>query len=95
MKSFPVECVLSRNQKLGSEAQRLVLSAIGFIHEHSKPLSGPGSQAFGINEQPLSRCFNKIIGIGPMAYLSRHRILQAKLLDRKNISIAGGVGIGL
>jgi len=28
------------------------------------------------------------MGIGPMAYLSRHRILQAKkLLDRKNLSV--------
>jgi YesN/AraC family two-component response regulator len=85
-----VECVLSRNQKLGSEAQRLVYQAIGYIHEHYKdPISRPEiARSLSINEQYLSRCFNKIIGIGPIAYLSRHRILQAKkLLDRKNLSI--------
>jgi YesN/AraC family two-component response regulator len=85
-----VECVLSRNQKLGSEAQRLVYQAIGYIHEHYKePISRPEIARFlSINEQYLSRCFNKVIGIGPMAYLSRHRIMQAKkLLDRNSLSV--------
>lgn len=85
-----VEAILSRNQRLGSEAQRLVFQAMGFIHErYREPISRSDiAGSLNVNEQYLSRCFNKEIGIGPMVYLSRYRIEQAKrLLESGNMSI--------
>jgi AraC-like DNA-binding protein len=82
--------VLSRSRRLGSEAQRLVQQAIAFIHEHyNEPISRADIANFlSINEQYLSRCFNKEMGIGPMVYLSRYRIQRAKrLLETGNLSI--------
>jgi AraC-like DNA-binding protein len=63
---------------------------MGFIHEHFKePISRADIAGYlNVNEQYLSRCFNKEIGIGPMAYLSRYRIEQAKrLLEEGKFSI--------
>lgn len=85
-----IEDVLARNKRLGSEAQKLVQQAMAFIHEHYKePVSRADIAAYlSINEQYLSRCFNKEMGIGPMVYLSRYRIQRAKrLLEIGNLSI--------
>jgi signal transduction histidine kinase/DNA-binding LacI/PurR family transcriptional regulator/DNA-binding response OmpR family regulator len=85
-----IERVLSRSQRLGSDGQRLVFQAMGYIHEHFKePISRADIAGhLSVNEQYLSRCFNKEIGIGPMAYLSRYRIEQAKgLLEEGKFSI--------
>jgi signal transduction histidine kinase/DNA-binding LacI/PurR family transcriptional regulator/DNA-binding response OmpR family regulator len=85
-----IESALSRNKRLGSESQRLVHHGMAYIHEHFR---GPISRVdianhLSVNEQYLSRCFNKEIGIGPMAYLGRYRILQAKrLLEIGTMSI--------
>jgi YesN/AraC family two-component response regulator len=85
-----IECALARNKRLGSESQRLVHHGMAYIHEHfQEPLSrGDIANHLCVNEQYLSRCFNKEIGIGPMAYLSRYRIQQAKhLLESGTMSI--------
>ncbi len=85
-----IESVLSRRQRIGSEVHRLVREAMAYIHEHYKePLSrGEIAARMCVNEQYLSRCFNKEIGIGPMAYLGRYRIQQAKrLLESGQFSI--------
>jgi signal transduction histidine kinase/AraC-like DNA-binding protein len=74
--------VLSRNKHLGSEAQRLVRQAMAYIHEHyMEPIQRSAiAKHLSINEQYLTRCFNKEIGVSPMAYLNRYRIQQAKKL---------------
>lgn len=85
-----IEAVLSRSQRVGSEGQRLVFQAMGFIHEHYREQISRADIAgnLNVNEQYLSRCFNKEIGIGPMAYLSRYRIEQAKrMLEEGKYSI--------
>lgn len=85
-----IECALARNKRLGSESQRLVHYGMAYIHEHfHDPLSrGDIANNLSVNEQYLSRCFNKEIGIGPMAYLSRYRIQQAKhLLEMGSMSV--------
>ncbi len=85
-----VEDVLARNKRLGSEAQRLVQQAMAYIHEHYKePLSRSDiANHLCINEQYLSRCFNKEAGLGPMVYLSRYRIQRAcRLLEAGNLSV--------
>jgi AraC-like DNA-binding protein/ActR/RegA family two-component response regulator len=85
-----IENILARSSRLGSDGQRLVFQAMGYIHEHFKePISRSDIAGhLNVNEQYLSRCFNKEIGIGPMAYLSRYRIEQAKrLLEEGKFSI--------
>jgi signal transduction histidine kinase/DNA-binding LacI/PurR family transcriptional regulator/DNA-binding response OmpR family regulator len=85
-----IESALSRSRRLGSEAQRLVYQAMAYIHEHFKePVSRSDiANSLYVNEQYLSRCFNKEIGIGPMAYLNRYRIQQAKrMLERGDLTI--------
>lgn len=85
-----IETVLARSRRLGGEVQRLVQSAMAYIHEHfNEPISRADiANYLNINEQYLSRCFNKEMGIGPMVYLSRYRIQRAKrLLEIGSLSI--------
>ncbi len=85
-----IENALARNKRLGGEAQRLVQQAIAYIHENYKePISRADiASHLCMNEQYLSRCFNKEMGIGPMVYLSRYRIGRAKrLLEAGSLSI--------
>jgi AraC-like DNA-binding protein len=80
-----IQGVLARSGRLGGEGQRLVHQAMAYLHEHYKdPISRADvANNLNVNEQYLSRCFNREIGIGPMAYLSRFRIEQAKRLLEK------------
>ena len=85
-----IETALARNKRMGGEVQRLVQQAMAFIHEHyQSPISRADvANHLSINEQYLSRCFNKELGIGPMVYLSRYRIQRARrLLEAGNMSI--------
>lgn len=85
-----IELTLSRSKRLGNEGQRLVHRAMAFIHEHyAENISrGAISSHLSINEQYLSRCFKNEIGVGPMVYLSRYRIEQARrLLENSDASI--------
>jgi signal transduction histidine kinase/DNA-binding LacI/PurR family transcriptional regulator/DNA-binding response OmpR family regulator len=85
-----IESALTRSKRMGGEVQRLVQQAMAFIHEHYKePISRADvANHLSINEQYLSRCFNKELGIGPMVYLSRYRIQRARrLLEMGNLSI--------
>jgi signal transduction histidine kinase/CheY-like chemotaxis protein len=80
-----IQDTLARNRRLGTEAQRLVHQAMAYIHEnYSESLARRNiAEHLCVNEQYLSRCFSKEVGIGPMAYLSRYRIEQAKKLLEK------------
>jgi two-component system response regulator YesN len=85
-----IENALSRKKRWMSESQHLVQRAMVFIHDHYKESLSRADIAnyLCINEQYLSRCFKNEIGIGPMNYLSRYRIAQAKkLLERQDLSI--------
>jgi DNA-binding response OmpR family regulator len=77
-----IESALARNKRLGSETQRMVHHGMAYIHEHYREQISRADVAnhLSVNEQYLSRAFNREQGIGPMAYLSRYRIQQAKRL---------------
>lgn len=77
-----IEHALTQSMKSVSEGQRLVRQAMVYIHEHYKePISRADIAGYlNVNEQYLSRCFHKEVGIGPMTYLGRYRIHQAKKL---------------
>jgi signal transduction histidine kinase/DNA-binding response OmpR family regulator len=85
-----IEGALARNKRLGSETQRMVHHGMAYIHEHYREQISRADVAnhLSVNEQYLSRAFNRELGIGPMAYLSRYRIQQAKrLLEGGTMSI--------
>ena len=85
-----VRTALERDRRLGSEAQRLVRRAQAYIHAHyAEPISRADiARHLGMDEDYLSRCFDRETGLPPMAYLSRYRILQARrLLETTNKSI--------
>jgi signal transduction histidine kinase/DNA-binding LacI/PurR family transcriptional regulator/DNA-binding response OmpR family regulator len=85
-----IQAALARDKRLGTEAHRLVRQAMVYMHENYKePISRHKiADHLCVNEQYLSRCFSNELGIGPMSYLSRYRIQQAKrLLEKRNLSI--------
>ena len=85
-----IQGVLMRTARLGSESQHLVHQALAYIHEHYKEQISrlDISRHLHVNEQYLSRCFSRELGIGPMAYLMRFRVEQAKrLLEQGNHTI--------
>lgn len=85
-----VEAVLARNKRLGSETQRLVRRAMAYIHAHSaEPISRADiAQHVGMDEDYLTRCFDREVGVSPITYLSRYRIKRAReLLETTDMSI--------
>jgi len=81
---------LSRNRRLGSEAQRVVRQAMAYIHEHyTEPFSREKlAQAIGLSDRYLTRCFHAETGIAPIEYVNRYRISQARaLLERGDMSV--------
>ena len=75
---------LENRRSAGSEAQRIVLKAMAYIHTHyPDPISRSDVAAHvGLSERHLTRCFHQEVGITPITYLNRYRVRQAKgLLD--------------
>lgn len=93
-----IEQALARDRRLGNEAQRTVRKAMAFIHErHGDAISRDDIASHaGVSARHLTRCFQQEMGLSPIAYLSRYRVLKAKqLLDAggKNITeVAAAVG---
>jgi signal transduction histidine kinase/AraC-like DNA-binding protein/ABC-type sugar transport system substrate-binding protein len=93
-----IEAVLVGKQKLGGEAQRLVRSAMAYLHEHyAEALSREElARHVGLNSDYLTYCFRKELGMTPIAYLNRYRINQAKLLlaERQMSITEVGMAVG-
>lgn len=89
---------LAHKRKLGSEAQRIALKAMAYIHKYfNEPISRHDvATHVGLSERHLTRCFHQEVGITPIAYLNRYRVKQSKVLldaGEKGITeIAGEVG---
>ncbi len=75
-----VEAALGRLRKRGSQAQRLARQAMAYIHEHYAEQITRESLArlLAVNEDYLTLCFRKEVGMTPIAYLNRYRVNQAK-----------------
>jgi signal transduction histidine kinase/DNA-binding LacI/PurR family transcriptional regulator/AraC-like DNA-binding protein/ActR/RegA family two-component response regulator len=85
-----VERVLERNRRLGSEGQRLVRKVMAYIHAHYSEDITREQLALhvGLSARHLTRCFNQEIGLAPMDYLNRFRVVQARrLLDEGHFNI--------
>jgi signal transduction histidine kinase/DNA-binding LacI/PurR family transcriptional regulator/DNA-binding response OmpR family regulator len=93
-----IEAALTRQRTLGSATQRLVRRAMAFIHEHyAEALSRDEiARHVSISADYLSDCFRQELGLTPVTYLNRYRLLQARELlensDLKITQIAMAVG---
>jgi signal transduction histidine kinase/DNA-binding response OmpR family regulator len=93
-----IEAALDRQRTLGSATQRLVRRAMAFIHAHyAEALSRDEiASHVGISADYLTDCFRQELGITPVTYLNRYRLLQARELlentDLKITQIALAVG---
>jgi signal transduction histidine kinase/DNA-binding LacI/PurR family transcriptional regulator/DNA-binding response OmpR family regulator len=77
-----IQAALERKQRLGGEAQRLIRSAMAYLHEHfAEPITRPDlARHVGITEDYLTFCFRQELGTTPIEYLHRYRVNQAKRL---------------
>ena len=85
-----LEVALAREQKLSSEAQRLVRRAMAYLHEHymESLTRGAIAQHVGLDEDYLTYCFRQELGMTPITYLNRYRVNQARqLLKQTNKSV--------
>ncbi|MCL6432222.1 MAG: response regulator transcription factor [Anaerolineae bacterium] len=88
-----LECVrkvLAESCVLGSPARSLVRCAIGFIHGHyAEPLTRQQiAKHVYASAGYLSNCFRRELGLTPMEYLRRYRVLRAcELLESTDQTI--------
>jgi signal transduction histidine kinase/DNA-binding LacI/PurR family transcriptional regulator/AraC-like DNA-binding protein len=77
-----VATALVRQRRSGSEARRIVRKTMAVIHRrYVSPVTRSELAAeVGVSERHLTRAFGQETGMSPMAYLSRYRIKQARLL---------------
>lgn len=98
--SAHIDAALVHRRKLGSVTQRLVHKALGFIHTHYVDTLSRELIALhvGVNENYLTDCFHREMGITPINYLARYRIGHAQILlaqSQQSITeIALAVGFG-
>ena len=77
-----LDAALARKRELSGEAQRLVRQAMAYLHEHYAEAVSREDLArhVGLSDDYLTSCFNKELGMTPVAYLNRYRVQQAKQL---------------
>lgn len=79
-----VDAALERQHKLSSEAQRLVRKAMAYVQQNfQEPISRQDlARHVGMSDDYLTYCFRQELGMTPIAYLNRYRVMQAKGLLR-------------
>jgi len=85
-----IEAALARQRTLGSATQRLVRRAMAFIHAHYAEALSRDEIAghVGISADYLTDCFRQEVGLTPVTYLNRYRLLQARaLLENTDLQI--------
>lgn len=82
---------ITPDERLPLHTSALVKQAIGFIQQqYAQPLSRQTiANAVAVHKDYLGRIFQQEMGLSPWEYLSRYRLLQAKVLLREtDLSIA-------
>jgi YesN/AraC family two-component response regulator len=93
-----VDAALQRQHRLSSEAQRLVRKAMAYVQQNYQETLTRQDLArhVGMSDDYLTYCFRQELGMTPIAYLNRYRVMQAKGLlketDRTITQIALDVG---
>jgi YesN/AraC family two-component response regulator len=77
-----LEAALDRRHRLSSQAQVLVRKAMAYIHSHyADPITRDDLARYvGMSHDYLTYCFRQELGMTPIAYLNRYRVLQAQRL---------------
>jgi signal transduction histidine kinase/DNA-binding LacI/PurR family transcriptional regulator/AraC-like DNA-binding protein len=77
-----IAAAIERRQRIGSPTRHLVHKAIAFIQSHyADPLSREQiADHIGVHENYLTDCFHREMGITPITYLTRYRLMQARAL---------------
>jgi YesN/AraC family two-component response regulator len=81
-----ISSALEHKRRLSGEAQRLVRSAMAYLHENfAEAISRPDiARHVGITEDHLTFCFRQELGTTPIEYLQRYRINQARRLLKES-----------
>lgn len=82
--------VLNRTNRSGGATQKLVRQAMTFIHtNYTDPITRESlADHLSISENYLTNCFQKELGISPIAYINRYRVRQAcALLEKGELNI--------
>ncbi len=93
-----LEAALKRKHRLSYQAQALVRKAMAYIHSHyADPITRDDLARYvGMSHDYLTYCFRQELGMTPIAYLNRYRVLQAQHLlletDKTITTIALEVG---
>jgi signal transduction histidine kinase/DNA-binding response OmpR family regulator len=93
-----VDAALERNRELSQQAQGLVRQAMAYIHEHyAESISRTDlAEHVALNEDYLTACFRRELGVTPITYINRFRVNQAQQLlldtDKSVTEIALDVG---
>jgi len=85
-----ISAVIERKRHLSLDAQRLVRTAMVFIHEnYARPITRSEiAQHINIAEDYLTFCFRQELGVTPIKYLQRYRIhLAKKMLKETALSV--------
>jgi signal transduction histidine kinase/DNA-binding response OmpR family regulator/ABC-type sugar transport system substrate-binding protein len=77
-----IDTALERNRELSQQAQCLVRQAMAYIHEHyAESISRTDlAKHVALNEDYLTACFRKELGVTPITYINRFRVNQAQQL---------------
>lgn len=93
-----LDAALERRRRLSDQAQVLVRKAMAYIHRHYvNPITREDLAHYvGMNDDYLTYCFRQELGMTPIDYLNRYRVLQAQRLlldtDKSITTIALEVG---
>lgn len=93
-----LDAALERRRQLSDQAQVLVRKAMAYIHrQYVNPITREALANYvGMNDDYLTYCFRQELGMTPIDYLNRYRVLQAQRLlletDKSITTIALEVG---
>jgi signal transduction histidine kinase/AraC-like DNA-binding protein len=85
-----VQRALRHEGRLAAATSSLVKAAVAYMHQQyaSNLTRGDIAAAIGVSEDYLGRIFQQEMGLSPLDYLNRYRVLQAKIvLDQRDVSI--------
>jgi YesN/AraC family two-component response regulator len=85
-----ITAALNHNNHSTSASQQMVRMAMAYIHTHyAEPLNRDVlATHLAVSENYLTNCFQKEIGVSPLAYANRYRIHQARdLLSETNLTV--------
>ena len=85
-----ITAALDQNIRVSNSSQQIVRKAMAYIHTHyAEPLNRDVlAEHLSVSQNYLTNCFQKEIGVSPLAYANRYRIHCAKnLLSETNQTV--------